>query len=705
MNRLTRLTGAMTVLVATTLAGCGGSGTPADQEVQNLLAKMTLEEKLAQKFVVDFRYFCEQPSASCTTAWTQMQPQISAFLQRQQLGGVILFANNLQNVAQTVQLTHDIQAAAFAGRLGIGGLITTDQEGGTVLRTPRDISTRFTGNMSIGASYLGNHTRFARAAGEILGRELAVLGINVNHAPVLDVNINPNNPVINVRSFSDSPEMVAQLGLALQSGIQSQQVAATVKHFPGHGDTQVDSHYGLPLVNHDLTTIKYIDLFPFQYVFDHQPPDMVMTAHIQYPALDNTTLDGSQPDYLGQKMIRPATLSRKILTDLLRGDMRYQGVVVTDAMTMAGIAAFFTPEDAVLKTFAAGADIALMPVSLNSPTMLQTFDRFILAAVQAVRSGALSEAEVDASVLRILTLKKKLGLLQPDHTPVATRIETARQTVGSGAHTDVERQLAEQSVTLLKNHNGFAPALPLNATTLQRVTVLASKAFQGLALQNSLQLAAAAHGNTSLVVTVFVTNTLDPVAVASELDRSQLLIVSNDANKVTPVENLASITAKNAASPAGSTYETTLAVLTRSGSLVFDAEPAPPLAPGLKAAALSRTDQEKAQVMLQALQAAKTRNVPSVFVSQAAPYETAAFAPYSDSMVASYNGNSYINAQGLEVGVAYQAFCRLILGDLVPQGHLPINIPALDGQTVLYPRGHGLRLTTGQTGTPAASLQ
>lgn len=700
MNRLTRLTGAMALLVATVLAGCGGSDSPADQTAHRLLAKMTLEEKLAQKFVVDFRYFCDQPSTNCTTAWTQMQPQISAFLQRQQLGGVILFANNLQNVAQTVQLTHDIQAASFAGRLGIGSLITTDQEGGTVLRTPRDISTRFTGNMSIGASYLGNQTRWARATGEILGRELAVLGINVNHAPVLDVNINPNNPVINVRSFSDSPEMVAQLGLALQSGIQSQQVAATVKHFPGHGDTQVDSHYGLPLVNHDLTTIKYIDLFPFQYVFDHQPPDLVMTAHIQYPALDSTTLDGSQPDYLGQKMIRPATLSRKILTDLLRGDMRYQGVVVTDAMNMAGIAAFFTPEDAVLKTFAAGADIALMPISLNSPAALASFDRFIQSAAQAVRSGVLSEAEVDASVLRILTLKQKLGLFQADNTPITARIETARQTVGNNAHTDIERQLAEQAVTLLKNHNGFGPALPLPATSLQRVTVLASKAFQGLALQNSLQLAAAAHGNTSLVVTVFVTNTLDPVTVASELDRSQLLIVSNDANKVTPLDQLASSTAKSATSPTGSTYANTVAVLSRSGSLVLDADPDSAPATGLKAAAVSRTDHEKALVMLQALQAAKARNVPSVFVSQAAPYETAVFASYSDSVVASYNGNSYINAQGLEVGVAYQAFCRLILGDLLPQGHLPINIPGLDGQTVLYPRGHGLSLVTRQVGTP-----
>lgn len=675
------------MLATLALLGCGGGR--ADQDVQVLLDKMTLEEKIAQKFVVDFRYFCDPPADNCSTGWTAMRPEISAFIQRQQLGGVILFANNIQNAAQTVQLTHDIQASAFAGRLGVGGLITTDQEGGTVLRTPRDASTRFTGNMSIGATYAKHGTRYASDVGEVLASELLALGINVNHAPVLDVNVNPNNPVINVRSFSDSPDMVAQLGLSLQSALQSRRIASTVKHFPGHGDTQVDSHYGLPLVNHDVSTINTVDLYPFQYVFDHQTPDMVMTAHIQYPALDSSTLPGSQSAYLGQEMIRPATLSRQILTHVLRDRMGYQGVVVTDAMNMAGIAAFFTPQDAVLKTFAAGADIALMPVSLSSAARLRAFEGFVAATAQAVRDGALNAAELDASVFRILKLKKKLGLLAGSDTPLETKKETARQTLGRTAHTDVERALAESAVTLLKNDNSSEPVLPLNALALRQVTVLASKAFQGLALKNSLQLAAAAHGNTKLAVNVFITNTLDSAAVDADLVNSQLLIVSNDANTVTALANGASKALKAASSLHTSRYENTMAVLTDSGSLVFDAvTTAPPLR--VQAAALSRTDQEKTQAMVSALQTATALNVPSVFMSLAAPYETAVFAPYSDSVVASYNGNSYINAQGLEVGVAYQAFCRVILGDIAPQGHLPINIPTVDGLGVLYPREHGL---------------
>jgi beta-N-acetylhexosaminidase len=680
------------LLLAT--AGCGGYDNSApDPELQDLVSRMTLQEKIAQKFVVDFRYFCNQPSDNCSTAFTQMQPQVGAFIKSHQLGGVILFSNNIQSVAQTVQLTSDIQEAAFAGRLGIGALITTDQEGGTVLRTPRDSSTRLTGNMSIGASYTHSGTHYASQAGVVLASELASLGINVDHAPALDVNVNPNNPVINVRSFSDAPNWVAELGLALQTAIQSQGVASTVKHFPGHGDTQVDSHYGLPQVNHDLATIRDVDLYPFQYAFDRSPPDMVMTAHIQYPALDSSLVAASTPAYAGQTMMRPATLSRAILTHLLRDDMHYQGVVITDAMNMAGIAAFFSAQDAVLQTFAAGADLALMPMGLSTDANLQAFDSLLQFVMQAVRTGALSEFEIDASVLRILKLKKKLGLLKATSKPVQSRIDTALAAVGSASHLALERELAESSVTLIKNGDAASKALPLAARDLRTVTVLASRANQGNAIKNSLQLAAAEQGNTGLEVNVFITNTLDRVAVNNELTRSQLLIVASDANKVTPVEAVAVAARSLMPNAEPSTHELAMALLQRSGSLVVNLDAAAPL-PQLQAAVVSRTDQEKVLVIISSLQAATALNVPSVFISLAAPYETAVFAPYSDAVVASYNGNTYLNSQGQEVGVAYQALCRLLLGVIAPTGRLPINIPAVDGKSVLYPRGHGLGMDT-----------
>jgi beta-N-acetylhexosaminidase len=680
------------LLIATT--GCGGYASSApDPELQSLVARMTLEEKITQKIVVDFRYFCPQTTDTCSTAFTQMQAEVSAFIKRQQLGGVILFSNNIQGVAQTVQLNDDIQKAAFAGRLGIGSLITTDQEGGTVLRTPRDSSTRLTGNMSIGASYLQRGTAYASQAGVVLASELAALGINVDHAPVLDVNVNPNNPVINVRSFSDAPNWVAELGLALQTAIQSQALASTVKHFPGHGDTQVDSHYGLPQVNHDLATIREVDLYPFQYAFDRSPPDMVMTAHIQYPALDSSLVAASQPAYAGQTMMRPATLSRAILTDLLRDDMHYQGVVITDAMNMAGIAAFFSAEDAVFQTFAAGADIALMPMGLSTEAQLQAFGSLLQFVVQAVRTGALRESEIDASVLRILKLKKKLGLLKASNVPVQSRIEAALATVGSASHLAFERELAEGSVTLIKNGNAASQTLPLDTRILHNITVLASKDNQGNALRNSLQRAAAEQGNPSLQVNVFMTNTMDSVAVNQEIARSQLLIVASDANKVTPVEAGAVAARMLMTNTEPSTYELAMAVLQGSGTLVVGEDVATPLAQR-KAVFLSRTDQEKVLVMISSLQAARALNVPSVFVSLAAPYESAVFAPYSDSVIASYNGSTYVDAQGVELGVAYQALSRLIFGAFSPTARLPINIPALDGKSVLYPRGYGLGMKT-----------
>ena len=367
--------------------------------------------------------------------------------------------------------------------------------------------------------------------------------------------------------------------------------------------------------------------------------------------------------------------------------------MITDAMIMAGVAAFFSAQDAVLQTFAAGADLALMPMGLSTDANLQAFDSLLQFVMQAVRTGALSEFEIDASVLRILKLKKKLGLLKATSKPVQSRIDTALAAVGSASHLALERELAESSVTLIKNGDAASKALPLAARDLRTVTVLASRANQGNAIKNSLQLAAAGQGNTGLEVNVFITNTLDRVAVNNELTRSQLLIVASDANKVTPVEAVAVAARSLMPNAEPSTHELAMALLQRSGSLVVNPDAAAPL-PQLQAAVVSRTDQEKVLVIISSLQAATALNVPSVFVSLAAPYETAVFAPYSDAVVASYNGNTYLNSQGQEVGVAYQALCRLLLGVIAPTGRLPINIPAVDGKSVLYPRGHGLGMDT-----------
>ena len=197
---------------------------------------------------------------------------------------------------------------------------------------------------------------------KILALELKQLGINSNFAPDVDVNVNPHNPVINVRSFSQSPEVVAELGLAQMRAMQENGILATLKHFPGHGDTEHDSHLSLPIVTHNRAEIESVDLLPFRHIIAQSKPAMVMTAHIQYPNLDNSTL----LDKAGQPQIKPATLSRKILTEILRKELNYQGLIVSDAMNMAGISQFFDQFEAVVASFAAGNDIVVMPMPVHS---------------------------------------------------------------------------------------------------------------------------------------------------------------------------------------------------------------------------------------------------------------------------------------------------------------------------------------------------
>lgn len=197
-----------------------------------------------------------------------------------------------------------------------------------------------TGNMSIGATYAKHGSDYASASAKVIAKELRAVGFNVNYAPTLDVNMNPNNPVINVRSFGEDPARVAELGGAQVDAYQHQQVIAALKHFPGHGDTNVDSHTGLPKVMHSKEQVMAQDIAPFRAVIEAgHAPGMIMTAHIQYPALDSSTFVSKQ----GQTMVKPATMSRAIMTSLLREELGYQGVTITDALDMAGISDFLPP--------------------------------------------------------------------------------------------------------------------------------------------------------------------------------------------------------------------------------------------------------------------------------------------------------------------------------------------------------------------------
>jgi beta-N-acetylhexosaminidase len=354
---------------------------------------------LGQKLMLDLRYFCpdDTPSKQCKQPVTKLPSELSRLLSRHAIGGVILFAENLVTTTQIKKLTAQIHATAIDPDLPM--FIAVDQEGGRVARLPTDYSPAFGGNMALGATYAKHQTQLASQVAEVIGQDLLAMGINVNFAPTVDVNANPQNPVINVRSFGESVPLVSAFGRAFTQTLQAQGVLAAIKHFPGHGDTQVDSHTGLPQVNHNKATIMAQDIAPFAHIIATAQPAFVMTAHIQFPALDDSTLITTK----GEKQIRPATLSRPILTDLLREQLKFDGLIVTDALDMAGIAQYFTPLDAVLETFNAGADIALMPFTIRNHQDIREFDRFMSAL-----STTINLADIEDSFARIRGIKQHL---------------------------------------------------------------------------------------------------------------------------------------------------------------------------------------------------------------------------------------------------------------------------------------------------------
>ena len=227
----------------------------------------------------------------------------------------------------------------------------------------------------------------------IYGEELKLLGIHADYAPVLDVNNNPNNPVIGVRSFSDDPEVVSEYGAAFIRGLHGAGVISTLKHFPGHGNTGTDSHTGLPLIDSSYEALKAVELVPFQAAID-AGADMVMTAHIQYPQIETETYVSKST---GEEIFLPATMSRTILTDILRGDMGFEGVIVTDALDMAAISANFTDEDMILLPINAGVDMLMLPMVYDTVSFQRMQDMTDLA-VQLVREGKISEDRIDASL-------------------------------------------------------------------------------------------------------------------------------------------------------------------------------------------------------------------------------------------------------------------------------------------------------------------
>ncbi|MER5770014.1 glycoside hydrolase family 3 protein [Streptomyces sp. NPDC001985] len=418
-----------------------GRGRP--DRLRRLIARMSLEEKVGQLFV-------SRVWGHSATAPTQAHIDLNLrdfgvrsaaeMIARYHVGGIIYFSwsDNVRDPHQIADLSNGVQRAGLAQPTPVPLLISVDQEHGSVVTRIGEPATQLPGAMALGA---GRSRKDAREAGRIAGAELAAMGVFQNYAPVADVNINPANPVIGVRSFGADANAAARMVSSQVRGYQGAGIASCAKHFPGHGDTSVDSHTGLPLITHTREEWDRIDAPAFRAAIA-AGIDSIMTAHIQVPALDPSN--------------DPATLSRPILTGILREELGYDGVVVTDALNMKGVRTKYGDERIPVLALKAGVDQLLYPEDLALAWN---------AVVNAVRGGELTEERIEESVLRILRLKEKLGLLDD---PYVTHRGVDR-TVGVRRHLGAAAEIAERTTTVLVNEGGV---LPLNRRREKRLLVV-----------------------------------------------------------------------------------------------------------------------------------------------------------------------------------------------------------------------------------------
>ncbi|WP_214764953.1 MULTISPECIES: glycoside hydrolase family 3 protein [unclassified Exiguobacterium] len=606
------------------------------ERVDAQLDQMTLEQKIGQMIMPDFRLWDG-------VNHTQLAPEVGRVIDRFDLGGVILFAENVSETEQTTKLVHDLQEVVEQDPSNdIPLFVTIDQEGGIVTRL--GTGTNLPGNMALGAT---RSPAYAEAAGGIIGSELHALGINVNFGPVLDVNNNPGNPVIGVRSFSSDPNLVGELGSAMTRGIQEQGVVATAKHFPGHGDTAVDSHYGLPVVDKSLAELKQLELIPFKRAVA-EGIDMVMTGHIGMPQIEDEVVESTQGTFP-----LPATLSDDVITGVLREELGYQGLVVTDALNMQAIADNFTESEAVIKTFKAGVDIALMPTILRSANDVTKLESIFDDVIEAVESGQLSEADINRSVERILTLKAKRGIWSEatSNVTLEEKLVEAKSVVGSPEHKALERQMTEAAVTLVKNDRKTLPFKPKKGETVLVLSPTKDQTDSMVKTIRSLEKNAGNLKQVNVLTEQYSASTphLDQnPALQEKINQADYLIVGSNVNN------------------------------------------------SAKLGASSADHYVPAEVFRQANRTGKK----SVLLSLRNPYDVAV-QPDADAQLLVYGFKGDPNGPDSEAGNTKSAGpnlpagIRAIFGEFVPQGKLPVDVPKFkDGtfQTDLYREfGDGFR--------------
>ncbi len=406
---------ALSLLASTSFAAPLRTLTRADERwVEQTLRKMTLEEKAGQMLIPTFRGTYKPEDGE---EWERIRREVTEL----HVGGMHTFGGDPAAVALLIRRMQSLAKVPL--------FITADQEGGVGYVFPG--ATRLPLAMAIGAT---GDPENARRAGEISAIEGRAIGVHVNYYPVVDVQNNPRNPIINIRSFGESVDAVSRMAQAYVKGSQEHGQIATAKHFPGHGDVAQDSHLELPVLDLERERLDRVELPPFKAAID-AGVEAVMSAHIWLPKLEP------------QKGL-PATLSHNVLTGLLRGDLGFRGIVFTDAMDMAGVRQQFSNEEATVRAVEAGADIVLFPVDSAASHR---------AIVEAVRSGRIPESRLDESIRRLLRAKAKVGLAprSPADDPLAVP-----RIVGSKAHRDAAQAIMDNAVTLVRDEKNALPLRP-----------------------------------------------------------------------------------------------------------------------------------------------------------------------------------------------------------------------------------------------------
>ncbi|MDO4436413.1 MAG: glycoside hydrolase family 3 N-terminal domain-containing protein [Coriobacteriaceae bacterium] len=618
--------------------------------VDELIAAMTRRQKIEQMLMPDFRQWMQNGKVSDLTV---LNEEIAGVIDSYDLGGVILFANNVKQTDQTLKLAMDMQQAALrntaqapAGDIPL--LLTIDQEGGIVYRLGS--GTALPGSMAVGATRSDDD---ALQCGQVIGRELDALKLNVNFAPSFDVNNNPNNPVIGLRSYSSDPELVSKLGTSMMAGMQEHGIATAAKHFPGHGDAGTDSHTGLPRIEKTKQQLEELEFIPFRAAID-AGVDMVMTAHIQYPKVETTKVMSQDPA-MGEIEL-PATLSPVFMTDILRTEMGFTGVSVTDALNMDAISKNFGYIDAVKRTFKAGVDIALMPVTLRSMDDVPKLEEL----VQALEDDAeLTDERLNTSVRRILELKKRRGILayKDEAGTYEENLVVARAQVGSEQNRSIEREVAADAITVVKNDGGVLPMKPQAGDHILLVAAWANER-PGMELSMRRLLS---EGVIKQGVTYESINYADGFEDMDEAVRA--------------------ITEKIAAA-------SHVVVISEIGS-------AANLDPDKKSGS-------SAYVPTRVVQAANAAGKPVAVLSISKPYDAAAY-PDAPAIAIAYGNKGMDPTEGLAPTSAFgpnvPAGVEVIFGGHAAQGKLPVDVFAIkrvDGKTtidtgnVVYQYGFGL---------------